>query len=77
MALKVLEDFSAATDRFRPSASIGEVRFDIRSDQITQKSFQRPIIQGADARPPHLKKLHANELLRLYAGFLPELAKGG
>ena len=40
MVFKVLRGFPVATERSRPGASIGEVRFDIRSDETSQKPLQ-------------------------------------
>ena len=40
MIFEVLEDFQAAPDRSRPAGSIGDVKFEIRSDQTSQNRPQ-------------------------------------
>ena len=66
--LKVLEDFLAAADRSRPGASIGEVRFDIRSQHASQTPHQTT--EEADARPQHPKKNPCEWVDQVFCWFL-------
>ena len=46
MIFEVLEDFQAAPDRSRPGGSIGDVKFEIRSDQTSQNRPQSVDLPG-------------------------------
>ena len=52
MILEVLGDFPVAADGSRPGASIGEVRFEIRSDYTSQNPFQRRHFLHVPAEKP-------------------------
>ena len=56
MFLEVPEDFLAAPGSSRPARSIGEVRFHIQIDYISQKPLQSNVVDTFQSKNPQKDK---------------------